>query len=93
MSAGFTPAPWEITPSAVFNGYEIVQPETRRRIAYTGEDEANTRLIAAAPELYEAARLLVDAGNMSVFDGGANSAMAKAFDAAERGLAKARGEQ
>jgi hypothetical protein len=80
---------------AELHGVTLTGDEDGVIVCYTGNgprSQDNAHLIAAAPELYEALSLFVTAGEMSVFDGGANKAMAVAFDAAERALAKARGE-
>lgn len=98
--AAWTPGPW-VAPEGPFVGGHYVHtanndadicemPGWPRE--HWHEEEANAHLIAAAPELYEAAQAFVDAGNMSVFDGGSDKALADAFAKAEAALRKARGE-
>lgn len=72
IGAAHTPDPWRIEESpsdAIISGYEVLS-ETRDEIALVplddvdedalAETEANARLIAAAPELYAAARAVLD---------------------------------
>ena len=52
-----TPGPWEV--SKIGNPYQqfMVYDSDGRNICNTVEGEANARLIAAAPELYDACKL------------------------------------
>lgn len=56
MDAKFTKGPWRVDPDK--NGYYDVIPESGNGMAVVGcegiDNEANARLIAAAPELLEA---------------------------------------
>jgi len=96
----FTPGPW-VAVQNKFGEFALVRPETDQTIILLDDTEglgdclqyaATARLIAAAPELYEALNLFATAGNMSVFDGDVNKALAVAYDKAAAALAKARGE-
>lgn len=86
-----TPGPWT-APEGPFVGGHYVGTEDADiaeradwPLEFTAEQEANARLIAAAPELYEALeRLLVE------HDG--NYRTSTAVDAARAAIAKARGE-
>ena len=61
---GTSPAPWTATAGA--DGRVVVNDENRHGIAACGHtaegdvDFANARLIAAAPDLYEALRLVLE---------------------------------
>ena len=62
--ATFTPGPWEKATIGIgTNSKQVVWlgEKTGRRIQVisTGRDEANARLIAAAPEMYEMCKLLL----------------------------------
>lgn len=73
--SGHTPGPWEYYPARNYKGFEIAPKETGPSLArcmafgvnmtiecynFPGDAEANARLIAAAPELLEACKALVD---------------------------------
>ena len=87
----FTPGPWQK------RGFGAYIPNTHKRIAdaalawkTSDECEANAALIAAAPDLYEALRLMLSHGERCNWfaDSGDDEVCAKAIAA----LAKARGE-
>ena len=55
-----TPGPWECRPSMEYPwDYEISTTTSEDRIEYPGEDKANARLIAAAPELLAALQVML----------------------------------
>ena len=87
----FTPGPWHVA-----NGVQV--RSERDQIAKVwmmrnGEGNANARLIAAAPELYEALQLaLLGLDAYCVEKGPLFLASALAADKARAALAKARGE-
>lgn len=64
MSTKHTPGPWHAVPCRTREGFTIAQTPTRERsanvanIAQVGANESNARLIAAAPELLAALKLL-----------------------------------
>jgi hypothetical protein len=72
MSAEHTPGPWSISrahPSAIVGGkiYQFTNGSGQRQVAMAcvmdednGSMEANARLIAAAPDLLDAARAALD---------------------------------
>ena len=60
----FTPGPWETSRDAVPEGYTqvtIYAEADGERVATAFRTEANARLIAAAPTLYEALREALEA--------------------------------
>jgi hypothetical protein len=100
MSAGFTPGPWAANANAygcwfVHGGKEYETPlgTKYRALVCGGNDhstlnEANARLIAAAPALHKAADLLAS------FDATGDEAFLRdAIRAAREALAIVRGEQ
>lgn len=74
----FTPGPWEYFPARNYNGFAIAPKGTLPTLAaverigvgrivvesfnYPGHEEANARLIAAAPELLEALQSALGVG-------------------------------
>jgi len=65
----FTPGPWEMRHDGSRKWCEYIitgknngtfTPTTATIPRYTGQDEANARLIAAAPELYETLKELIN---------------------------------
>ena len=90
-TAAHTPGPWNCNRSSA-SGYDIVCSENSptdvcvisRRDKTTGEIDANARLIAAAPELLAACRLVEQAQR----DGDYMTA----FRAVSAAIAKAKGE-
>lgn len=97
--AKFTPGPWEVGRS-MCGHYPAVRknfrPDHHMEVCgpvhgymYSADEKAeqaaNARLIAAAPELYEVARMVVEASEVAGFSGPLG-------DAARAALAKARGE-
>ena len=90
-----TPGPW------LARGYDVLKP-AGRFVAYTGpthttpeiypqscklEDEANARLIAAAPDLLDALKLALECGDACGMDAAYPSARAEIVEA----IAKAEG--
>lgn len=88
-----TAAPWEYTASTPEDGFECFiicagKGYSQRQIANVNgtqdeKSEANARLIAAAPELLEALKVLVANGGIGSED---------MFDDAREAIAKAEGE-
>jgi hypothetical protein len=64
MSAAHTPGPWgyarSATPEWFYLATVYADDDGFKRVAMAFESEADARLIAAAPELLEALRALVD---------------------------------
>jgi hypothetical protein len=96
----WTPGPWQMSP---YNYTEVLMAEGIGAECYyvKNEDEeqsqANAKLIAAAPELYEAADALSRLFNELLFDmskvtQGEQDAMKAAWERLDAALAKARGE-
>jgi hypothetical protein len=64
VTVGFTPGPWETAEAFYKNGFYVLGEERgqgwvrQKRLDDCGafQNEADARLIAAAPELYEACR-------------------------------------
>jgi hypothetical protein len=95
-NAAFTPGPWT---AEQYHDNEWQIDAARDAVATTAfcfapESTANARLIAAAPELYEAARLFVEEYDAADQDDGVAMMLAynAALEAAKAALAKARGE-
>ena len=81
----FTPGPWKI--GAYESGRMAVDGANGEEV--TGYiDIEDAHLIAAAPELYEALKLLVSYGNVFAHKSG----QASPYEMAQTALAKARGE-
>ena len=62
--AEHTPGPWEISRDAVPEGYTqntVYAERDGERVATAFRNEANARLIAAAPDLLEACKAALDA--------------------------------
>jgi len=60
-----TPGPWETSKDAVPVGITqitVYEESSGQRVATAFQNEANARLIAAAPELLEVLRMICDAG-------------------------------
>lgn len=85
MSAGFTPGPWVRRDTET---HAEIDAETRETLAMVATAE-DARLIAAAPDLYEALAALVERG-WRAEDIGPDDP--EPFDAGRAALAKARGE-
>lgn len=82
MNTKHTPGPW------IQNGNAVDADSERIALALGGNFEANARLIAASPELYQALRRLLAMGIKAA------SPMEKAaLDAAEAAIAKATGHE
>lgn len=93
MSAGFTPGPWRIDPDATFIGDHYVGTDQADialmadwSIDLEPEQWANARLIAAAPDLYDALRLVLDTYG---YDSSTDSSIWQTVTSA---IAKAEGE-
>jgi hypothetical protein len=102
VSAGFSPGPWEVSGSAR-NGL-LVRAEGRvtANLAWSiGDetDEANARLIAAAPELYNGCNALLGLIQLLAANHETPPALLRILTEhhriaeAEKAVAKARGEQ
>jgi hypothetical protein len=97
MSAAFTPGPWDAGSRVVNSGGMDFTPidAPEYAVAFVPVSKAaNARLIAAAPELYEAVRLFL-AYDSEDADDGVQMMLAynDALTAAKAAFAKARGEQ
>lgn len=53
MTAQHTPGPWDCKPSNEYSWTYEIEPQGRRGSDNWQEAEANARLIAAAPTMYE----------------------------------------
>lgn len=97
MSApAFTPGPWQYLRSP--SGPIRVGPSHNCTVAVapfppTGDQEANARLIAAAPELFDALNALVNAVSPDDNDKSYEPHFRPALKAARTALAKAQGAQ
>ena len=97
MSApAFTPGPWQYLRSP--SGPIRVGPSHNCTVAVapfppTGDQEANARLIAAAPELFDALNALVNAVSPDDNDKSCEPYFRPALKAARTALAKAQGAQ
>lgn len=79
-----TPGPWEVKCSSAMSGVYTVR--AHNGVPWGDQDEANARLISAAPELIEALKNLYDA----VTDERADAAfLLAAQEAARAAIAKA----
>jgi hypothetical protein len=69
--AKFTPGPWDVYQTAILSGevYQVFAPKSKSRhwianvqidAGKDGDGKANANLIAAAPDLYEALKAIVD---------------------------------
>ena len=57
MPDKFTPGPWRSQHTSVFNDQDqMIATVARNRIGFQGDEEANARLIAAAPFLLDVCR-------------------------------------
>lgn len=101
MSGAWTPGPWAVNPKAATNveaGGRGVSAcggyfDNTSDGAYAVENEANARLIAAAPDMAEALRLFIHYDEATDDDGVQLMLnYADALSAAKAALAKARGE-
>jgi hypothetical protein len=93
IPCAFTPGPWETRPSDISRGNWAIFPAAKFPVLgfacnYPGRTEANARLIAAAPDMFEALDAMV-----STQDSGSFEEIGRATDAARAALAKARGDQ
>lgn len=83
MTAKHTPGPWFATKDSKYNEIARIgrawNISTELPLSHFGDIDADAKLIAAAPELLEAVRLLV------------HSADAKAYQAGRAAIAKATG--
>lgn len=107
MSTKFTPGPWflrvdedgdEFIAAPVDGNADHVEPWwIAQAIDMDDQTEANAQLIAAAPDLYAHVETLAQAmkdhlGNPATETGWVSEEVAEAYVAAQRALAKARGE-
>ena len=86
-----TPGPWQTFPALSNPPSIVIGPVERGDLGFVaqtvgGNDEANARLIAAAPELLEALRDLIIACNMSP---GQELTVSLAIENANAAIAKA----
>ena len=93
MSA-WTPGPWEVRPGWLSGVMSDVTDADGCAIAWTNRhrpraQEANARLIAASPDLYEALTEVIRVSSVS-FDGKPNE-IAEAYKAARAALSKVKG--
>jgi hypothetical protein len=61
----FTPGPWHDSGNTEYEIYKGNKPIASVIPTFTAEDEANARLIAAAPEMFEVLSELLDTLEMS----------------------------
>jgi hypothetical protein len=105
VSAAFTRGPWAVSTVSFGSGkrHNILGRTGKFAIAHTygdprpaRENEANARLIAAAPDLFEALNAIVAAIeptlNAAVEAGYPNEESVARMNAAKKALTKARGE-
>jgi hypothetical protein len=88
MNTKHTPGPWVVTPTKwnLLDTFEISRIGKSEWIAQVLDDEANARLIAAAPELLEVCKELYD---WSI----ANNVRGPIFPKLEAAVLKATGEK
>ena len=93
---GVSPTPWSVTPNN-FESEDVTANDSTVVVAYEptfeeAKDSINKRLIAAAPDLYEAlAAMLSCAEKEAPFTTG--SGMSIAMDMARKAIKKAGGEE
>jgi hypothetical protein len=94
MDAKHTPGPWQIIPYPDGHSFIREGDAPERFVAnVSGHNyEANARLIAAAPDMLEALRLLMAATQFITFDRDSNIEYAEARDHARAAIVKATGE-
>jgi len=96
MSTQHTPGPWTLKPHGVIAGGKTIQlpgGEAQQQVAMAcilddGDQEANARLIAAAPEMLKALRRAVLA---LAFAAESSKAMQDDYEAVSAAIAKATG--
>ena len=88
MSKKFTPGPWAFEKNKV--RCEVKMPGAA--IALPHRDEANARLISAAPEMYDFINYFLTVGGQSVLRLLPYDIAKKIFDEADRIIRKASGE-
>lgn len=97
MTTKFTPYPWKVLEIAGSDGvYGVYADAENAFVALTisgPNKEANARLIAAAPELYEALRDFFENPDFVCTVGGNPIRVEAMMARARAALAKARGEQ
>lgn len=71
MDSKFTPGPWVAKGTDIFTGYPVGRSQEPEEIIYAmqlyeveGTQEANARLIAAAPDMYEALKAIIESGEI-----------------------------
>lgn len=100
MKMGHTPGPWSQDSTFPYEVWAAtrtrrpvasVQSDGEHRASFTGEDYANMRLIAAAPDLLAACRAAKDVigQHAARFDSEAFNADRQAFHALRKAIAKA----
>lgn len=90
MSAKHTPGPWKCAPQDRFHTYSLRQG-TMEPIS-TDEALANARLIAAAPDLFGAARLVMKCNPGAVYLNGTDGEMYAEWELLAQAIAKSKGE-
>uniref|UniRef100_A0A6M3Y0E2 Uncharacterized protein n=1 Tax=viral metagenome TaxID=1070528 RepID=A0A6M3Y0E2_9ZZZZ len=90
-----TPGPWEISRDAVPAGFvqvTVYEERTGRRVATAFKEEANARLISAAPGLLEACKLCAQALQDHVQYDDGESLERDGYNAAVAAIAKAQAD-
>jgi len=95
MSA-HTPGPWQVSNDNVVHNGEARVAKVLRHRGWESDDEANARLIAAAPEMLEALHGILSQENAAVIGNGGpwNDPVTRAaFNAVRAAIAKAEGRE
>lgn len=95
MSAKHTPGPWTAAAGRILGGFGAVAKMVDQSTNYRAQQEADARLIAAAPELLAALEWLVrdaDCDYTSPEDSDRRVVMVSTVEAARAAVAKARGK-
>ena len=88
MSEKYTPGPWKVSMNLIKSNYDTVAQVFTHLVQ--GRNEANARLIAAAPELLKALMLAESVYRQNCVNEGEPSSV---LDAMQAAIAKATGEQ